>query len=247
MTNFIILAAGRGSRLKNTTKNIPKGLVEINSNNTILDYQINILTKYKNSKIFIVVGYKSKKIKEHFKNNNLKYIQNKIWNKSNMFYSLMCADKFLKKNPFIVLYSDIIYSKKIIDKMLIAKNKLSIAYDVNWLNLWKKRFKKPELDAESFFISEKGIIKEIGNKIKKKDLKKINGQYMGIIKIYPKAWSLIKKNISTKETKKLHLTHVFSKIINKKIFNIKGVKNTTPWYEIDNNKDLKIAKISIKN
>ena len=58
LTNFIILAAGRGSRLKNTTKNIPKGLVEINSNNTILDYQINILTKYKNSKIFIVVGYK---------------------------------------------------------------------------------------------------------------------------------------------------------------------------------------------
>ena len=95
-----------------------------------------------------------------------------------MFYSLMCADKFLKKSIYSSLFRYNLF-KKIIDKMLIAKNKLSIAYDVNWLNLWKKRFKKPELDAESFFISEKGIIKEIEIKLKK-DLKNkwsVHGNY----------------------------------------------------------------------
>ena len=141
----------------------------------------------------MVVGYKSKKIKKHFQQKNLTYIQNKFWHKSNMFYSLFCADKLLKKRPFIILYSDIIYSKNIIDKMLKEKSNLSVAYDPNWKKLWKKRFKKPELDAENFFVDKRNIIREIGNKIKKEDIKKINGQYMGIIKIYPKAWSLIKQ------------------------------------------------------
>ena len=71
--------------------------------------------------------------------------------------------------------------------MIKEKSNLSVAYDFNWLKLWKKRFKKPELDAESFFVDKKDIIREIGNKIKKEDIKKINGQYMGIVKIYPKA------------------------------------------------------------
>ncbi len=247
MPNFIILAAGRGSRLKNTTKNIPKGLVEINKGQSILDFQINILRKYKNTKIYLVVGYKSKKIIDHFKNQNLIYIKNKFWNKSNMFYSLMCADNLLKKSEFIVLYSDIIYSKNIIDKMILEKSNLSVAYDINWLNLWKKRFTKPELDAESFYIDKRNVIKEIGGNIKKNDIKKINGQYMGIIKIYPKAWSLIKKIFTKKESRKLHLTHVFNRIINKGLLKIKGVKNIYPWYEIDNNKDLKIAKLNMKS
>jgi len=247
MPNFIILAAGRGSRLKKTTKSIPKGLVKLKKDKTILDFQIDILDKFKNSKIFVVVGYKSKKIKEHFKEKNLIYIQNKFWHKSNMFYSLYCADKFLKKKPFIILYSDIIYSKNIIKKMLKEKSDLSVAYDLNWLKLWKKRFKKPELDAESFFVDKKNIIREMGDKVKKEDIKKINGQYMGIVKIYPRAWSLVKHNLNFKEIKKLHLTHVFNKIINQKILDIKGVKNTSPWYEIDNNKDLKIAKKNISN
>jgi len=247
LPNFIILAAGRGSRLKNTTKNIPKGLVEINKGQSILDFQINILRKYKNTKIYLVVGYKSKKIIDHFKNQNLIYIKNKFWNKSNMFYSLMCADNLLKKSEFIVLYSDIIYSKNIIDKMILEKSNLSVAYDINWLNLWKKRFTKPELDAESFYIDKRNVIKEIGGNIKKNDIKKINGQYMGIIKIYPKAWSLIKKIFTKKESRKLHLTHVFNRIINKGLLKIKGVKNIYPWYEIDNNKDLKIAKLNMKS
>ena len=164
-----------------------------------------------------------------------------------MFYSLMCADNLLKKRECIVLYSDIVYSKNIIDKMIIEKSNLSVAYDINWLNLWKKRFKKPELDAESFNIDKKNMIKEIGGNIKKNDIKKIKGQYMGIIKIYPKAWTLIKKNFTDKEKKKLHLTHMLNILIKKNLLKIKGVKNIYSWYEIDNNKDLKIAKLNMKS
>ena len=70
---------------------------------------------------------------------------------------------------------------------------------------------------------------------------------MGIIKIYPKAWTLIKKNFTDKEKKKLHLTHMLNILIKKNLLKIKGVKNIYSWYEIDNNKDLKIAKLNMKS
>ena len=36
-------------------------------------------------------------------------------------------------------------------------------------------------------------------------------------------------------------------LIKKNLLKIKGVKNIYPWYEIDNNKDLKIAKLNMKS
>ena len=36
-------------------------------------------------------------------------------------------------------------------------------------------------DAETFLINSRSFVKEIGNKITKKNLKNVNGQFMGII------------------------------------------------------------------
>lgn len=244
MINFIILAAGRGSRLKKTTENVPKGLVKINKNMSILEYQVNTLTKYNNTRIIMVVGYKSAKIIKKFKDKNIIFLKNKMWNKSNMLYSLVCAEKYLKENDSIILYSDIIYSKKIIDKIMGQKNQLSVAYDPNWLKLWKQRFNDPKVDAETFKINNSQEIIEIGNKIV--NLKDVDGQYMGILKIRVSMWKKIKKNFNLYNLKKIHVTHLLSQIISKNIAKIKAVKNTKQWFEIDNNKDLKIAKRNLK-
>ena len=56
---LVILASGKGSRLKNKTKNIPKCLVKINGK-SIIDYNKKIFSEFKN--IIIVTGYKSKLI-----------------------------------------------------------------------------------------------------------------------------------------------------------------------------------------
>tara|TARA_B100002019_G_C21270871_1_gene602210 strand:+ start:202 stop:963 length:762 start_codon:yes stop_codon:yes gene_type:complete len=247
MLNIIILAAGRGSRLKKTTIDTPKGLIKIYKDKTLLDLQVKILKQFKNSKIIIVTGFQKNKIINKFKDEKFTFLFNKKWKKTNMLYSLYCADKFLKKNSSLVLYSDILYSKEIISKIISNKKNLCVAYDAYWLNLWKKRFNKPELDAESFYINKYNQITEIGKKIKKNEIKKIKGQYMGIIKINPRAWKIVKNELNIEEIKKNHLTHMLDKIINKNIIPIYGVKNTKPWYEIDSNKDLRLAKNSIKS
>ena len=71
-----------------------------------------------------------------------------------MVYSLMCAKKWLKNKSFLVSYSDIYYDANTLKLLFKSKDDISITYDPNWLRLWKKRFKKPLSDAETFKIDK---------------------------------------------------------------------------------------------
>jgi len=65
---YIILAAGKGTRVLPLTLNTPKVLLTLNSKVTLLDYQLNQLIKTKNcQEIIIVAGYKIDMIKQKCK------------------------------------------------------------------------------------------------------------------------------------------------------------------------------------
>ena len=51
---------------------------------------------------------------------------------------------------------------------------------------FKKRFKNPLKDAETFNFDKKNYLKAIGDKTN--SLEKIKGQYMGLFKITPRGW-----------------------------------------------------------
>ena len=60
--DLVILAGGKGKRLKSITKNkVPKPLVKINGT-PFLDYLLKNLSKYNIDKIFILCGYKGNQI-----------------------------------------------------------------------------------------------------------------------------------------------------------------------------------------
>ena len=86
--------------------------------------------------------------------------------KTNMFKSLLCADKILNKFPCVVSYADIVYDYSAIKLLIKAKSDIAICYYAKWLTLWKKRFINPLSDAEVFKLSEKNYLKEIGTKPK---------------------------------------------------------------------------------
>jgi|SRR3989338_1523622 len=61
----IILAGGKGERLRPFTDNYPKGMVKINGK-PILEYETQWLKQYGITEIIFACGYKHEKIKEHF-------------------------------------------------------------------------------------------------------------------------------------------------------------------------------------
>ena len=74
----IILAAGRGTRIPQITKNKPKCLIKINKK-TILERQISFLRKLKIKDIIIIKGFKKDKILIK----KIKYIENKNYKRMN--------------------------------------------------------------------------------------------------------------------------------------------------------------------
>ena len=153
----IILAAGRGSRLKHLTKNKPKCLVKV-KNKTLLSGVINNFKRNNINKICIVTGYSSKSIK----NKSIVKIKNSIWDKTNMLYSLSLADRWLNNQTCIISYSDILYHENAVELLKKDRNDFSIISINNWKKIWKFRFSNPLNDLESFKLDKNNYLKEIG-------------------------------------------------------------------------------------
>ncbi len=238
---LVILAAGRGSRLKTKTKNTPKCLIKI-GNNSIIDYIYPFVKKFE--KTIIVTGYKAKLIKKKFKNNKkIFFAFNKRFKSTNMVYSLFQAKKLIKKKEDLVIcYSDIIFDYRIYD--LFKKNKKTfIPIKKDWLILWKKRMsmKKIKNDAENLTIKKDKLI-NIGGKIVKKFP---NYQFMGLIKIVYNDFLAMEKIYKKISNLKIDFTSFLDQIVRNNKFNISCVKTNKFWFEIDTKEDFELAKKSM--
>lgn len=240
--NFIVLASGRGSRLKKETINKPKCLIKIYNNQTLIDFiSKNFLNHYNN---LVLTGYKSNLIEKHLKHKNVKFINNKNYLKTNMVESLMLSKKVLIKKDILIVYGDIFFDKNILKKLVKIKGNI-IPINANWLKSWKKRYKtieKIKSDAEDLIISRKNII-SIGNKITKKIPKY---QYMGILKISFKSFLKLHKFYQKLKNKKIGLTQFIDRAIKAKITKFKFMPTAKYWFEVDNIEDLSFLKREIK-
>lgn len=238
MTQAIILAAGRGSRLKNMTSYKPKSFNKFNKKRYI-DIIIENFLKNNLKKINIVVGYK-KKLFERYK---YKKLFNSKWKSSSIFFSLYKANKILSNESCIISYSDIIFKKSAIKLLKESKGEIVILNNSNWKKTWKLRFKKPLKDLESFDYSKnsKGFyLTKIGSKVK--NISQIKGQFAGLFKITPRGWKIIIDFIKKEKLniKNIDMTSFFSKLIKKHNNVVKVVHYNKMWFEIDTVKDFKL-------
>ncbi len=237
---FIILAAGKGTRLYPLTKKIPKCLVKYKGK-SILDHQLAICKKNNLKKIYLISGYKSNKINIK----NIIKIKNDRYKSTNMLFSLFKAKKLFNGNDDIIIsYGDIIYKKNILNKLINSNENVSTVVDTKWYSYWKKRMQNPMDDAESLKLTKNNYITDIGKKVK--NLSKIEGQYIGLTKISKEIavkilniWIDISKNKKKKIVNNLYITD-FLRILIKRKIKIKAVLVKRGWLEFDEPSDLKI-------
>ncbi|MBI2064541.1 MAG: NTP transferase domain-containing protein [Candidatus Yanofskybacteria bacterium] len=119
----VILAAGKGTRLRPLTLKIPKPMVVLKGK-PILERTLYQLPE-EIDEVILVIGYLGNKIKKYFGSNfagkHIKYVVQK--EQRGTFHALKQAKKFLN-NDFLVLMADDIYFKK--DLINLAKNKHAV-------------------------------------------------------------------------------------------------------------------------
>ena len=183
----IILAAGRGSRMKSLTDDRPKCLVKFNDK-PLLDMQVEALREAGINEISVVTGYKRELIKSR---DDLFEFHNPLWASTQMVSSLEYADSWLSNYPCLVSYSDIFYESVAITSLVQSNAPISITYDPNWDEMWAMRFHNPLHDAETFKIDSAGRLIEIGHI--PTTLSQVQGQYMGLLKFAPEGWGELKR------------------------------------------------------
>jgi len=115
-TKFVILAAGMSTRLGSL---IPKPLVSLKDEKTILDYQIENIVKYTSAdNIYIVTGYKKEIIMEKYP--DLIYVYNEAYVHTNTAKSLLKALKKIKSDT-IWLNGDIYFEDKVLKNLINAE------------------------------------------------------------------------------------------------------------------------------
>lgn len=242
----IILAAGQGLRLKPLTNNKPKCLVEL-FGKSLINHSINTFQECGISDITVVTGYLSELIKIP----NVCYIENKNYATTNMVETLFCAREKLD-DSVIISYGDIIFEKKVLQKLIDTEDEMSVIVDLDWKKYWKLRFENPLDDAESLIVDDLKIIKSIGQK--PQSLDEIQGQYIGLMKFQNNGISKLinfydqSKNQSLEGTNPLNPNLPFEKsymtdLLQGLIYEgnkIKAVSINNGWLELDSLNDYKI-------
>lgn len=132
--DLVILAGGRGKRISEFTKKIPKPLIKVN-NIEFIQYLINFYSKYNLRKIFILTGYKGEKF-EKFNKKYFNFIETEcirekkklgtagailqLRNKIKENFILINGDSFVNYDATRFIKKKL--SKKIISKILLVKN-----------------------------------------------------------------------------------------------------------------------------
>lgn len=223
----IILSAGIGKRLKPITDEIPKSLIKINEK-TILEHQLEKLKDFgiTDKDIIIITGYKAKLIRK-VAGEEIKYIHNFYFQTTNSLYSLWLARKEDLENGFILLNSDIIFHKDVLNKLL-SKEGNAIAVD------FKKKLQDGQMNV---IVENKENVIKISKKIKATDA---SGESVQIIKFDNAGTKIIFKRAD--EAIKAGHKNEFPTFIFKYIIRDLGLFavdiDNLPWFEIDDFKDL---------
>jgi len=133
----IIIAAGSAKRLSLHTKELPKGLLDINGK-TIIERQIHILKNNGIQEIIIITGPH----KEKYKFDNVRYVEDLEYGKHDVLLSLMTVKNEFK-GEIITIYSDILFDEKILQQVLKSKVDIGVATDMSWEQKYEDRTEHP--------------------------------------------------------------------------------------------------------
>jgi len=236
----IILAAGKSTRLRPLTNEIPKTLLKVN-NKPIISHILDSLDQNSVKNVIICVGYRASQIIEYCKSTypkmNIFFVENKDYSNTNNMYSLYLARKYFD-DDLILFNGDCIHDPTIIKEM-IKQQKTTMAVDT----------KSYHHESMKICVNKNGIIEKMGKtippeqtfgcsvdifKISKNDLKSVRDELE----------RFIEKEKNLNEWIEAMFEKLFkNKIIKASTYDVSG-KN---WYEIDTFEDLEEARSLFNN
>jgi len=239
----IIAAAGHDKRIEPLNEDIPKCLLDVKGK-TILERQIENIRSCGINDIIIIKGYKQELIDIP----DVKYYINPDFENNGIVTSLFFAEKEMNTD-FIFLYSDIIFDKRLLEKLLKNNADVCLVADLDWKKRYDERVKRSTGEVELIEVRNDYITK-IGKNI---NPKKGHGEFIGLAMFSKKGAETLKKcyknSLKRYKNKRFHespsiikayFTDIIQEIIDND-FQVHHLDVYGDWIEIDTFEDYRKA------
>jgi choline kinase len=231
----LILAAGRGRRLGAVGEGRPKCLVPV-AGRPLLEWQRQALEEAGIVERAIVCGYQAAQVPHQ----GWTRFVNPRWAETGVVASLQAASVWLRENPCVVSYADIVYGPEVIAALRDTPGDIAITSYAHWRALWTARFAEPLLDAETFEADATGRLLTIGERAHSLD--DIQGQFMGLVKLTAAGFERIHRHleqVGPAAADRLDMTGLLRGLIQAG-YPVQSRAVDGFWYEIDNTSDLEL-------
>ncbi len=173
----VIIGAGRGSRLRHLTEEIPKTLVPV-LGRPMLDGILEALEYggFSRRDVVFICGYRAEVIRERYP--DLTYVENRDWENNNILLSLLCAREHLS-GGFVSTYADIVYRKEIVRDLVASPHDIALGCDTDWRRRYTNRSQHPETDAEKLRAEGDRVV-QLSRRIASEEAQ---GEFIGVMKM----------------------------------------------------------------
>jgi choline kinase len=234
----MVLAAGAGRRLRPYTDTLPKALVPVDDETTILDLTLSNFSKVGLKDVAVIVGYKSEAVEERKKDLesrhgvNLELIFNDKAEEWNNAYSLWCA-KDLFSQGFLLANGDTVHPVEV-QETLLANRGPAILLAVDTVKKLAEEEMKLTIDCA-------GNLAKI---TKLMDPQSAFGEYIGLTLVEPEAADKLTSALEAtwKLNPDLYYEDGYQEYVDRGgVINLQPIGEVS-WVEVDNHDDLAKAR-----
>jgi choline kinase len=234
----MVLAAGAGRRLRPYTDTLPKALVPVDDETTILDLTLSNFSKVGLKDVAVIVGYKSEAVENRKKDLesrhgvNLELIFNDKAEEWNNAYSLWCA-RDLFSQGFLLANGDTVHPVGV-QETLLANRGPAILLAVDTVKKLAEEEMKLTIDCA-------GNLAKI---TKLMDPQSAFGEYIGLTLVEPEAAEKLSSALETtwKLNPDLYYEDGYQEYVDRGgVINLQPIGEVS-WVEVDNHDDLAKAR-----
>ena len=121
MMTYIVLAAGKGTKLQPLTLKYPKTSYKLDENTTVLQRMVRSIRKFdRDAEIVVVIGYLADTLRKELSEENVKFVVNPFYEVTNSLTSVWFAREYLERENVAIVHADAVFEDALVQKYLVS-------------------------------------------------------------------------------------------------------------------------------